>query len=73
MVKTFFEVFCQKPVIPHGTKLKLCDVVRGYMPLIGMRENMTDFMFTNVSDAQSKNKFEITPTLSPCRKYLYIY
>ena len=50
---TFFEVFCQKPVIPHGTKLKLCDVVRGYMPLIGMRENMTDFMFTNVSDEEA--------------------
>ncbi len=50
---TYFEVFCQKPITPHGTSLKLCDVVRGYMPLIGMRENMSDFMFTNVSDEEA--------------------
>tara|TARA_B100000886_G_scaffold147831_1_gene100504 strand:- start:534 stop:704 length:171 start_codon:yes stop_codon:yes gene_type:complete len=39
----------------------------------GTTRNKSLLMLTNVIDAQSKNKFDTTPTLSPCSRYLYIY
>lgn len=50
---TFIEVFWQKPKNPINTSHKLNDVNRGYMPLIGMREKMNDFVLTNVSDEEA--------------------